>query len=71
MIMVFSLFPTCLNGNETKATGDTIVYICTGPKSKVYHKYKDCKGLSRCSRSIKAVKLSDVKESRRPCKICY
>lgn len=47
------------------------VYICTGPKAKVYHKYKDCRGLDRCSGDIKEISLEKAKKIRRPCKICY
>lgn len=47
------------------------VYICTGPKAKVYHKYKDCRGLRNCSGDIKAVSLEQAKKSRRACRICY
>lgn len=47
------------------------VYICTGPKAKVYHKYKDCKGLRNCSGDVKEISLEKAKRSRRPCKICY
>lgn len=48
------------------------VYICTGPKSKTYHKYDDCKGLKRCSKDIVKVSLDKAKSmKRRACKLCY
>ena len=48
------------------------VYICTGPRSKVYHKNKRCKGLRRCSGEIKLVSLDEAKRlHRRECRICY
>lgn len=47
------------------------VYICTGPKAKVYHAIPKCKGLNRCSGEIKAVSLETAKKTRRACKICY
>lgn len=50
------------------ATGET-VYICTGPKAKVYHATEDCRGLERCSGEVKAVPKSST--DRRPCRICY
>lgn len=53
----------------SEATNTEYVYICTGPKAKVYHASDDCKGLDRCSGEIKKVPKSTV--HRRPCKICY
>ncbi len=44
------------------------VYICTGPKAKVYHSTPRCKGLEKCSGSIKKIPKSST--HRRPCKIC-
>lgn len=60
------------NGEEDEKTDKEItVYICTGPNSEVFHKYSDCKGLSRCSGDVIPVSLADVIKYRRPCKICY
>lgn len=61
-----AFLPVSLNSNKPD-----IVYICTGPKAKVYHKYKDCRGLDKCSGSIKEISLDEAKKIRRPCKICY
>jgi hypothetical protein len=48
------------------------VYICKGPKSVVYHKAEDCRGLSHCSTQIYKVTLAEAVEmGRRPCKIEY
>lgn len=48
------------------------VYICNGRYSKVYHKSKDCRGLSHCSTRIDRVTLdAALKLGRRPCKIEY
>ena len=48
------------------------VYICTGPKSKCYHKTKNCQGLDRCSKEvIKVTKAYAVSKDRTPCKWCY
>lgn len=33
------------------------VYICTGKGSKRYHYSKSCRGLSRCSNTVKMVTL--------------
>ncbi len=46
------------------------VYICTGPKAKVYHATPKCKGLSKCSGDIKKVTLEEIQKSRRACKLC-
>lgn len=62
---------TSLSCNDVKTQSSTTVYICTSPKAKVYHKYKNCKGLMRCSGDIKAVSLELAKKSRRACRICY
>lgn len=49
-----------------------MVYICTGPKSKVYHSSSNFKGLNSCSREVKKVTLDEAKSmKRRACKICY
>lgn len=54
------------------ASGDTYVYICTGPQSKKYHKTENCRGLNKCSGSIKKITLDEAKQiGRTPCKICY
>ena len=50
------------------AASDKSVYICTGPKAKVYHSTPDCKGLNRCSDTIKKVPKSSTK--RKGCRIC-
>ena len=47
----------------------TLVYICkTG---KVYHPTMSYRGLSNATRKIKSIPLSEAKETRRTCKICY
>ena len=46
------------------------VYICTGPKAKVYHITPKCKGLTKCSGDIKKVTLEEIQKSRRACKLC-
>lgn len=53
-------------------SANSVVYICTGPKAETYHKSKCCRGLNRCSGSIKAISMVKAKEmGRRACKICY
>lgn len=58
-----------VNSTEGEAQ---MVYICTGPQSKVYHKTDDCKGLRSCSKDVKKVTLDKAKSmNRRACKWCY
>ena len=48
------------------------VFICQGPRAKVYHKAKNCKGLNNCSTDLKAVTVRQAKNmGRRACKIEY
>jgi hypothetical protein len=48
------------------------VYICNGPKSEVYHKFNDCKGLNRCSTNITSISEQQaIQMGRRQCKIEY
>lgn len=59
---------TPINTNVLSGT----VYICTGPKARKYHSSQNCRGLNRCSGSIKSLSVS-VAQSKgfTPCKICY
>lgn len=51
---------------------DNRVYICTGPKSRRYHRSPYCRGLNRCSDEIEAVDVETAEEyDRTPCRICY
>lgn len=48
------------------------VYICTSEYAYSYHKTRNCRGLNRCSYSIKCVSKSYAKSiGRSPCNICY
>ena len=48
------------------------VYICTGPKAKVYHSSSTCRGMNRCSGEVVGVSLAKAKKmGRRECKICW
>ncbi len=71
-IIMISIGITPMNSGTHQADTekDRIVYICTGPKVVAYHYDENCKGLNKCSRSIKAVRLRDVPKRHRPCKIC-
>ena len=48
------------------------VYICTGPKARKYHSSPNCRGLNRCSGSIKSLSVSAAKSKGfTPCRICF
>jgi len=50
----------------------SMVFVCKGPSSKVYHKTDHCKGLSHCSTQIYKVTEDEAKKmGRRQCKIEY
>lgn len=51
----------------------TLVYICTGPKSLVFHRNTLCLGLQECRSSIIPVLRSEAKTAyrRRHCYLCY
>ncbi|KAA6351488.1 hypothetical protein EZS27_000567 [termite gut metagenome] len=67
LLMLFLFVP--LTGMRPEAL--KTVYICTGPKAKVYHATPKCKGLYRCSKEVIAISLDEINKTRRPCKICY
>ena len=69
-LLLLSLLGLPLLSMKVDAPSDT-VYICTGPKAKVYHSTSKCRGLNRCSGDIKSISLKEAKKSRRACKICY
>mgnify|MGYP003522114312 CR=1 FL=1 len=57
--------------DQARANGHK-VYICTGPKARVYHKTDECRGLDRCSGDVESVSLEQAKGmGRRECRICY
>lgn len=68
LILILGSWVSVTGCATTDAAQDKAVYICTGPKAKVYHSTPDCKGLSRCSDTIKKVSKSSTK--RKGCRIC-
>ncbi len=73
-IFVLALcFPlVCSTLGYTAEQKDQIVYICTGPQAKVYHRTDKCKGLNKCSGSVNQVTIKKAQSmKRRACKICY
>ncbi len=57
---------------EHESTSE-IVYICTGSSSECYHNTKSCRGLRRCSKTIKEVTKEEAEDKyhRRACGYCY
>lgn len=68
LILILGSWLSVTSCATTDAAQEESVYICTGPKAKVYHSTPDCKGLSRCSDTIKKVSKSSTK--RKGCRIC-
>lgn len=59
-------------GSISANTQSEGVYVCNGPKSTTYHKYSNCRGLNKCSTSIKKVSKKEAEAMKRTaCKICY
>ena len=72
LVLFFAMGGASVSKEKPTREVSQIVYICTGPKAETYHKSKDCRGLNRCSGSIRAISLDKAKEMRRrACKICY
>jgi len=70
--LTLTLFTLLLLSSFTFENSSSSVYICTGPKAKVYHSVSTCRGMSRCSGNIVRVSLAKAeKMGRRECKICY
>lgn len=66
LITLFTFMASC------NSSGNSRVYICTGPYSKAYHKTSDCKGLNNCSGNIKEITKSEaIDEGRHKCGFCY
>ena len=72
LVALFALSFTSPQGDVVEYENSNNVYICTGPSSKKYHAYPECKGLKKCSKEIKKVsKVEAVKLGRTQCKWCY
>lgn len=72
ILSLYIFLGTVPTGSTSDNSANSVVYICTGPKAETYHKSKGCRGLNRCSGSIRAISLSKAKGmGRRACKICY
>ena len=70
LAILLVLAPT--NSTDVTHSGETYVYICTGPMSKRYHKSPRCRGLDNCSKEIQKVTIGYAKIlGRTPCKWCY
>lgn len=69
---IFLVQTTYVPPKNVTNKAETYVYICTGPQSKRYHKTDNCKGLSRCSKTVKKVTVDKAIDlGRTKCKMCY
>lgn len=66
LLMAPAGFSSCVSADAANESG--YVYICTGPKAKVYHSTPECSGLKKCSGTVKKVQRSSTK--RRGCRKC-
>jgi len=67
-----TIFTLILFASFSAAHTNSTVYICTGPKAKVYHSVSTCRGMNRCSGDIVSVSITKAKKmGRRECKICW
>lgn len=72
--LILSALALILSGQVSTEikTKEATVYICTGPKAKKYHATETCRGLNRCSGSIRQLSVSSARaKGFTPCKICY
>ena len=66
IILFFLLFTTLLSFDSFQSK----VYICNGPKSTVYHKSSNCRGLNKCSTELTSLsEQKAIQMGRRKCKI--
>ncbi|MGN6354122.1 MAG: hypothetical protein ACTHLB_12080, partial [Parafilimonas sp.] len=58
---------------DASVTKPEYVYICVSRTAYVYHKTKECRGLSRCTHEIKKITKKEAVDDygRRACKVCY
>jgi len=65
---------SCTKNNDnisSSVNNSDMVYVCTGPYAKAYHKDKDCKGLTNCSKEIKTISLNETQQMKRySCRYC-
>lgn len=68
ILLLFVLM--ALSSFSPPLSNDTTVFICM--KGEVYHSVKSCRGLKNVKSKIISVKKSEaeIKNKRRPCKIC-
>lgn len=71
LLFLFATLGSYSNKNNFYVNASETVYICTGPKAKKYHKTSHCKGLNRCSGTIKSISIAEARKHYSPCNICY
>lgn len=55
--------PMALLITSSSPTQTSKVYVCVGGSAYAYHLKKECRGLNRCTHSIKEVTLQEAKET--------
>lgn len=51
---------------------ERVVYICTGPSAKKYHRIRTCRWLDNCSGEIEELPIEKAKaRGKHPCRGCY
>lgn len=72
LFAVMAMAFTSADMPEPKQDATEYVYICTGPKSKRYHRTPNCSGLRSCSGKIVKITVHEAEQKHRtPCKRCY
>lgn len=58
---------------KIEAKPQSKVYVCVSSTAYAYHYTEDCRGLNKCTHTIKAVTESEAINTykRRKCKVCY
>lgn len=68
-LVAFLSIATAAYATEPKDTAR--VYVCTGSMAYAYHTHRECRGLNRCTATIKQTTAKAArKEGRKFCGIC-
>lgn len=55
----------------TTATGQALAYYCASGNTVKYHSSATCRGLNRCSATVKPLTLAEAQSKMQPCRICH
>ena len=48
-----------------------LAYYCASGNTVKYHSSASCRGLNRCSATVKPMALSEAQAQMEPCKVCH